>query len=311
MALMHSDTRGLNYTIRDLRCCEAISYLDTSDQLIRWIQERMSSENIRCLPFNFRSPGYWELKINNQRYFSHLALIKGPTCINRTFYILVLIISTSPNFEYYRDTPSPHQYQFNIKVFELNEDSNKRQVFEENHMVANLVCYETRNNFPNQMFDLLSKHNQKVIKSLFDVNINKYINTIEYNINNIIINNQKNNNIIINYLKNNNIIKPKLFDNENKLLDIDKDELRKLTEIFKACQSSEQPVEVCQLAEVTQPAPQLDICSICLDDLDNENEITTLKPCDHKLHIGCCNRLFETCMTSQVKCPLCRANITN
>lgn len=263
---MHYRTRSLKYKIRDLRCCEAISYLDNSVQLIRWIQERISSENIRCLPFNFRSPGYWELEINNQRYYSRLALIKDTNKINRTFYILVLIISTSPNMEYFQDTPSPNEYLFNIKVFELNHDSNERQVFEENHMVANLVCYETRNNFPNRMFDLFSKHNQKVINSLFGVSINKYINDKKNDINH---------------------------------------------NIFKACQSSDQPVEVCQLAEVVQPAPQQDICCICLDDLDVESEITTLKPCDHKLHIGCCNRLFETCMNSQVKCPLCRANITN
>lgn len=308
---MHYRTRSLNYRIRDLRCCEAISYLDTSDQLILWIQELISSENIRCLPFNFRSPGYWELEINNQRYYSKLALIKDTNNINRTFYILVLIISTSPNMEYFQDTPSPNEYRLNIKVFELNHDSNERQVFEENHMVANLVCYETRNNFSNRMFDSLFKHNQKVINSLFGESINQYIKPYDYIINNIIIYDLKNNNIVINDLKNNNIIKTLLFNNENKLLDIDKDELCRLIEIFKACQSSDQPVEVCQLDEITQPAPQIDICSICLDDLDDENEITTLKPCDHKLHIGCCNRLFETCMTSQVRCPLCRADITN
>ena len=92
------------------------------------------------------------------------------------------------------------------------------------------------------------------------------------------------------------------------------DNLCMLFEIIKASQTSDHPAEVAQPAEVCQSvpqlAPELDTCSICLEDFDDENEIKTL-PCEHKLHLGCCKQLFEHSTTSQVKCPLCRANITN
>ena len=48
-----------------------------------------------------------------------------------------------------------------------------------------------------------------------------------------------------------------------------------------------------------------DECSICFDEFENEGNVRTLLPCNHKFHTRCINHWLQIEQT----CPLCRADI--
>ena len=50
----------------------------------------------------------------------------------------------------------------------------------------------------------------------------------------------------------------------------------------------------------------MDICPVCLEDLDEESDIITTK-CNHKFHKECLNKWQE----DNSSCPMCRSDILN
>jgi hypothetical protein len=66
-----------------------------------------------------------------------------------------------------------------------------------------------------------------------------------------------------------------------------------------------------------------DVCSICLEILDNGSEegeedeedkkdepVKTVRPCGHRFHVDCLQSLFEHRQFRNVNCPVCRGNIS-
>jgi hypothetical protein len=53
------------------------------------------------------------------------------------------------------------------------------------------------------------------------------------------------------------------------------------------------------------PPPPTETCSICLSDIHEKNDITTLKVCGHTFHTSC---IVECINHGHKKCPLCRSN---
>jgi len=54
-----------------------------------------------------------------------------------------------------------------------------------------------------------------------------------------------------------------------------------------------------------------DLCSICLDDLKQNNKDIHQLPCKHEFHTECLAQHCNIKDNINVKCPLCRADITS
>lgn len=54
-----------------------------------------------------------------------------------------------------------------------------------------------------------------------------------------------------------------------------------------------------------------DLCSICLDDLKQNNKDIHQLPCKHEFHTECLAQHCKIKDNINVKCPLCRADITS
>lgn len=277
-------------------CCESFIYFKNTFHFKKWMDE--ISENIYPIPFNFSSPGYWQIVINNHKYYCRLDLIKYTSYINYTFYMLVLNISTTLNIDI---APSKNEYKFNIKAFELNEDSIKRQVFEENHILDNLVSENEIAKLPLPISIKLYSQNLKIIELLFySITTKKQDYKIDLDNNNNISKNK-------NLLTYNNQKDTFLNTYKNKYKFIEDCQLAEACLLAEACQLAED----LQLAEPSsppaQPGPKLDSCPFCLKVLDPK-ALKVLNPCGHSFCARCCDRLF---MTSPVRCPCCRKITTS